>query len=389
MRDILCEVLQLKKFTKKIIMCAFALALAINMAAAPILTSQALAAGDIAIFVNGSQLVSDVAPILENNRTLLPFRACAEALGADVTWVKENQSVIMTKGDTTVTLYIGTNKASVNGEMKVLDVKSQLKNNRTLVPLRFAGEALNCKIDWVPARNAVEITTEENANGAEYVNPLTEEEINTYRSQLLAAVNNIRVSKNIGSAALSDEYSAMAQAHSLDMAAWGYLGTTSSRNGSTADRAAAMQLYTPGENVARISLSSDGNITAAVNTWRSSYLTNAVLLQPSAAYVGIGIAADMNNPDNLYVTLEVPAATGYFTSKPAAVDEQGTVILAGYCSRAVASITVYKMTGSHTYESAETYNAECADGKFSLELTDLQSGSYLAKLSNDTVAFSK
>lgn len=379
----------MKKFIKKIMPGALALALTAGITCSPALMTEAQAADDITIFVNGNQLASDVAPILENNRTLLPFRACAEALGAEVTWVRENQSVLMTKGDVTVTLYIGTNKASVNGEPKVLDVKSQLKNNRTLVPLRFVGESLNCKIEWVPARNAVEIITEENTNGADYVNPLTEEEITAYRGQLINAINNARTAKNIGTVLLSEEYSALAQAQSLDMAAWGYLGSNSRRNGSLNARAAALNLYAPSENVAKISLSRDGGINAAVNTWRSNYLTNAVLLQPTAAYVGVGVAADMNDPDTIYVTLEVPAATGYFTSKPAVADEQGKVTLAGYCSRPTADITLYKMSGSHTYESSQVYTAECTEGKFTLELNDLQSGSYLAKLSNDTVAFSK
>ena len=63
---------------------ALALALTAGITCSPALMTEAQAADDITIFVNGNQLASDVAPILENNRTLLPFRACAEALGAEV-----------------------------------------------------------------------------------------------------------------------------------------------------------------------------------------------------------------------------------------------------------------------------------------------------------------
>ena len=179
---------------------SFVLTLGLMLSAFPL--NDALAANEIKIFVNGNQLASDVAPIIENSRTLLPFRACAEALGADVEWIKSENSVIMTKDGTTVKLYIGTDKASINNQQYVLDVKSQLKNNRTLVPLRFVGEALECKVEWISATRSVEITTKQPTEPVEYNNPLTAEEIQWYQSQLLAAVNGVRTAKGIGTLSL-------------------------------------------------------------------------------------------------------------------------------------------------------------------------------------------
>lgn len=382
--QILCEVYRLI-LKKSKFLTAVILSLAVLLPAMPV--GQALAAGDIDILVNGHKLSSDVAPFLENNRTLLPFRACAEALGAEVQWVRENNSVVMTKDSATVRLYIGTNKASINGEAKVLDVKSQVKNNRTLVPLRFVGEALSCNVEWVAAENAVKITTGQNGEVIDYTNPLTEEAISAYRAEILNSINDYRIAKGIGSVALSGEYTLMSQAQSEDMAAYDYLGSDSPRNGSLEARAANAGLYLPSENAAKINLSIDGSISEAVNAWKGSYLTNAVLLQPTAGYVGIGVAASADDPNVVYVTLDVAATKGYFTSKPAVTDEAGNISLTGYAALNSVSVTLYKLTSDLEYESKEVYPAQTADGKFSLVINDLSSGRYMAKVSNDTFVF--
>ena len=51
-------------------------------------TSYAVSAlGDIDIQVNGSYIKTDAAPYIKNDRTLVPIRFVAEALGADsVVW---------------------------------------------------------------------------------------------------------------------------------------------------------------------------------------------------------------------------------------------------------------------------------------------------------------
>ena len=41
---------------------------------------------EIKVLVDGNQLEFDVAPVIEDGRTLVPMRAIFEALGADVDW---------------------------------------------------------------------------------------------------------------------------------------------------------------------------------------------------------------------------------------------------------------------------------------------------------------
>ena len=55
-------------------------------------------------------------------RTLIPARALFEAMGAEVKWIDETQSVEITRNDFKVTLIIGSQTAIVNTEVKMLDV---------------------------------------------------------------------------------------------------------------------------------------------------------------------------------------------------------------------------------------------------------------------------
>lgn len=357
----------------------------------------------IKILVNGNPLSSDVDPIIENSRVLLPFRACAEALGADVVWVQQDNSVIMTKDATTVKLYIGTNKASIDGKMQILDVNSQVKNNRTLVPLRFVGEALSCDVDWIADSKTVKITSGQNDDVTEYTNPLSENVINSYRSEILNAVNNYRMSKGIGIVSLSTEYNSLAQAHSEDMAKYKYLGSDSIHNGTLEERADKMGLYVPSENVAYIKIPVESEnivdeqylINQSVNAvteilagWKSDYLTNAVVLQPTAAYIGVGVAAIADDSSAIYVTLEVAATKSYFSEKPASTDENGNITLKGYSSLSEGSVTIYKLTDDMQYETSNEYNFQTNEGNFSINISNLDSGNYMAKVSNDSFVFS-
>ncbi len=93
------------------------------------------------IFLNGEELVFEVAPVIKDGRTLVPLRAIFEKIGADVTWDQENLTARAVKGDITVCLTIGSLYPKINGETVKLDVPAQIINGRTMAPLRFVSEA--------------------------------------------------------------------------------------------------------------------------------------------------------------------------------------------------------------------------------------------------------
>lgn len=134
----------------------------------------------VKLWVHGDFIESDVEPILENGRTLVPIRVISETLGYDVAWDEELFTVTVSdyaeKTSTFKKLFILTidNKTVVdydvtkinklflenptdeklNTVMKdsakpiEIDVAPRLVEKRTFVPLRVVAELLGEEVDW-------------------------------------------------------------------------------------------------------------------------------------------------------------------------------------------------------------------------------------------------
>jgi alpha-tubulin suppressor-like RCC1 family protein len=111
----------------------------------------------ISVYINGDEQLYDQPPIIENGSTLVPLRGIFEALGADVIWDSNTRTVFATKGMTSIHLPINSNAASVNGKSLPLVVPAQIKNGRTLVPLRFVSEVLGAEALWNGETKTVQI----------------------------------------------------------------------------------------------------------------------------------------------------------------------------------------------------------------------------------------
>lgn len=122
----------------------------------------AYADSDIEIYLFGNKVECDVAPVIENGRTLVPVRVISEeGLGADVEWDGEKRQVTIEKDGLSVLLTIDDKKAVVNGETKTLDVPAVIISDRTMVPVRFVSETFNYKVDWDGDKRRVIIEEEE------------------------------------------------------------------------------------------------------------------------------------------------------------------------------------------------------------------------------------
>ena len=107
----------------------------------------------VTVLIDGVVLDTDVPAQIISDRTMVPMRAIFETLGANVSWLEENQAIIATKGSTLIAMKIGVNTlaiSSIGGENKAveLDVPPQIVDDRTLVPARAISEALGCTVDW-------------------------------------------------------------------------------------------------------------------------------------------------------------------------------------------------------------------------------------------------
>lgn len=109
------------------------------------------------VYLNGSKLNFDVPPQIVNGRTLVPMRAIFEALGASVSWDNATKTVLGTKGSIIFKMDTTSNIYYINDEAKVSDVAPMVQNGRTLVPLRIIAESLQCRVDYNGSTNIVTI----------------------------------------------------------------------------------------------------------------------------------------------------------------------------------------------------------------------------------------
>ena len=105
--------------------------------------------------VNGVNKVMDASPYIKGDRTYVPMRYMAETLGAEVVWDQTAQTVTLTKGDTVVVFTIGSTTYTVNGESAVADVAPEITSDRTMLPARYAAEALGAVVGWDAATQTV------------------------------------------------------------------------------------------------------------------------------------------------------------------------------------------------------------------------------------------
>ena len=109
--------------------------------------------------INFKIVTLDQPPIIENGRTLVPFRFIGEALGAQIGWNPANKTVSYTLGLMNIVLTIGSVTATVNGVKDILDVAPEiLPTGRTMVPVRFISEAIGAKVAWNAVTRMVTIT---------------------------------------------------------------------------------------------------------------------------------------------------------------------------------------------------------------------------------------
>lgn len=124
--------------------------------------------------VNGQRQTMDVAPYAKYGRTLLPIRYAANAVGVpdeDVKWDQATRKVTIKKGADTVIFTIGSKNMEKNGQTTVMDVTPEVLNGRTMLPIRYVGEALDANVDWAPETQMVVITIGEDGETQPPVQP--------------------------------------------------------------------------------------------------------------------------------------------------------------------------------------------------------------------------
>lgn len=133
-----------------------------------LLNASTVRAQDVSVYINGVQtLFPDQLPYIdENERTMVPVRFCSLALGANVDWDAQKMQVTISRSASSarparqVTLTINSNEMFISGEgARQMDTAAVLKNERTMVPLRFISEFFAAQVVWDEASRAVHVFT--------------------------------------------------------------------------------------------------------------------------------------------------------------------------------------------------------------------------------------
>jgi len=105
--------------------------------------------------VDGNIKTMDTKPVNLNGNVFVPIRAISESLGADIKWEPISKTVLI---NDIISLQIGNKEAFVGDKKVTLNYAPFIdKKDRTLVPIRFIAEALDCKVDWVQNESKVMI----------------------------------------------------------------------------------------------------------------------------------------------------------------------------------------------------------------------------------------
>ena len=117
----------------------------------------------IAISVNGTQVYPDADPFIMNDRTMVPIRVVAEALGYKVSWDAPNQCVTMSRGNFDVQVMVDSTWITkyIDGqvvEYGFMDVAPCIRDSRTFIPLRAVAEAMGCDVYWDGNTRSIQIT---------------------------------------------------------------------------------------------------------------------------------------------------------------------------------------------------------------------------------------
>ena len=114
------------------------------------LTTISMQIGNKHVALNNENKILDAAPLISQNRTMVPLRFIAEAFGADVSWAQDTKTVTIVIDGKVLTMRI-------NQDLEGFGAAPIISSGRTMVPIRYISEELGANVIWVPSTRTVAI----------------------------------------------------------------------------------------------------------------------------------------------------------------------------------------------------------------------------------------
>ena len=106
--------------------------------------------GNLHMTVNGKAFTNDVAPVIMNDRTLVPIRVVTETFGGSADWNALTKEVTLNLDGKTI-------KMTVGQTINKYGVAPMIIDGRTYVPIRFVADEMSAVTTWINATRTVVI----------------------------------------------------------------------------------------------------------------------------------------------------------------------------------------------------------------------------------------
>ena len=294
-------------------------------------TNALAAPSGISVFIDGEPLVTDVAPIETNGRTLVPMRAIGEALGAQVDYFDADRSITVTRGNLVIRLVIDSTTVSVNGVVSELDVPATVVDGRTLVPLRFVGESLRATVEWVNETRYVLITSFKEIPNVPVLNGMQDE--------LLTLINEARERLSLQPLVVLPSLQNMAERHCKDMTGNKFFSLVSPIFGNGEKRAYDLGIGAVSENIACGYPDAQSLFDALMGS--SEHREN--ILSANACFAGVAICQEVGGSvDDIYACVTL-SRQGFFEQARSEKLSGRTLVLAGYVYNTDTPIQIFQL----------------------------------------------
>ena len=114
------------------------------------LTTISMQIGNNGVVLNNENKILDAAPLISQNRTMVPLRFIAEAFGADVSWAQDTKTVTIVIDGKVLTMRI-------NQDLEGFGAAPIISSGRTMVPISYISKELGANVIWVPSTKTVAI----------------------------------------------------------------------------------------------------------------------------------------------------------------------------------------------------------------------------------------
>ena len=134
--------------------CAASVVVANCITAAPINGEQGGAVftiGEDICILNGEQIKMEAVPYIVGGYTFIPLRYAAQAVGVSedgLLWNDESRTVTIIKGNRIVQMTVGAGMMKINQAETPMNAAPEIRNGRTMLPIRDLSVALGAAVDW-------------------------------------------------------------------------------------------------------------------------------------------------------------------------------------------------------------------------------------------------